>query len=268
MVWVHGGGFVVGSKDAPISDGTEFARSGVICVAINYRMGIDGFLPVPDVPTNLGLRDILLAMRWVQDNIAAFGGDPSNVTAFGESAGAMAIADLVTSPLAKGLFKRAIIQSGHGAMVRDIPVAQRLVRKLARLLNVTPDADGFRFVSHDRAMAALEKVAKPSAIDLRDANGFEPVFGISRFIPVWGDDVLPLKPVAALREGAGADIEISDDARPARGGARWGRVASLHGLSTQAANGRRIGKRQQHPIPTLSTVAEARLTNGRNRVAG
>src|SRR5687768_8673906 len=74
MVWIHGGGFVVGSKDAPVSDGTAFARSGIVCVAINYRMGIDGFLPVPGVPTNLGLRDMLFALQWVQDNIAAFGG--------------------------------------------------------------------------------------------------------------------------------------------------------------------------------------------------
>lgn len=208
MVWIHGGGFVVGSKDAPVSDGTEFARSGVVCVAINYRMGIDGFLPVPGVPTNLGLRDMLFALRWVQDNIVAFGGDPANVTVFGESAGAMAIADLVTSPLAQGLFRRAIIQSGHGAMVREIGVAQRLVQKLAKLLGVTPDAAGFRSVSNDAAMDALEKVAKPTAVDLRDADGFEPVYGISRFIPVWGDDVLPVKPVDALRDGAGKHIEI------------------------------------------------------------
>lgn len=103
MVWVHGGGFVVGNKDAPVRDGTAFARSGVICVAITYRLGIDGFLPEPDIPTNLGLRDILFALEWVRDNIAAFGGDPANVTVFGESAGAMAIADLVTSPLSGGL---------------------------------------------------------------------------------------------------------------------------------------------------------------------
>lgn len=208
MVWIHGGGFVVGSKDAPVSDGTEFARSGVVCVAINYRMGVDGFLPVPGAPTNLGLRDILFALHWVQENIAAFGGDPTNVTAFGESAGAMAIADLVTSPLAKGLFRRAIIQSGHGSMVREIDVAQRLVRKLAKVLGVTPDVEGFRSVGNEAAMDALEKVAKPTAVDLRDANGFEPVYGISRFVPVWGDDVLPEKPIEALRQGAGKDIEV------------------------------------------------------------
>ncbi len=208
MVWIHGGGFVVGSKDAPVNDGTHFARSGVICMAINYRMGIDGFLPVPGVPTNLGLRDMLFALAWVRDNIAAFGGDPANVTVFGESAGAMAIANLIASPLAKGLFGRAIIQSGHGAMVRDIPVAQRIVNKLAAKLGVTPDADGFRNVSFEASWAAMEKLAKPWAVDLRDEGGHEPVFGISRFIPVWGDDVLPKKPIDALREGVGAEVEV------------------------------------------------------------
>lgn len=208
MVFIHGGGFVVGSKDAPVSDGSEFARSGVVCVAINYRLGIDGFLPVPGVPTNLGLRDMLFALGWVQRNIAAFGGDPANVTVFGESAGAMAIADLVTSPLAKGLFRRAIVESGHGAMVRDIAVAQRLVKKLAKLLKVSPDAEGFRSVSHEAATAAIEKLGKPWAIDLRDAGGREPVYGISRFIPVYGDDVLPEQPHDALRGGAGCDVEV------------------------------------------------------------
>ena len=82
---------------------------GVVCVAINYRMGIEGFLPIPGAPTNLGLRDMIAALEWVRDNIAAFGGDPANVTVFGESAGAMAIADLITSPLAEGLFRRAIV---------------------------------------------------------------------------------------------------------------------------------------------------------------
>ncbi len=76
MVFIHGGGFVVGSKDAPVSDGTEFARSGVVCVAINYRLGIEGWLPIPGVPTNLGMRDMIFALEWVQRNIDEFGGDP------------------------------------------------------------------------------------------------------------------------------------------------------------------------------------------------
>ena len=209
MLFIHGGGFVVGSKDAPVSDGTAFARSGVVCVAINYRMGIEGFLPIPGIPTNLGLRDMIAALEWIRRNIARFGGDAGNVTMFGESAGAMAIANLVTSPLADGLFRRAIVESGHGAMVRDIGVAQRLVRKLAKLLKVSPTADGFRSVDPERGWSAMEKIAKPfPGIDLRDAEGHEPVFGISRFIPVFGDDVLPDKPIDALTKGAGRDIDL------------------------------------------------------------
>lgn len=210
MVFIHGGGFVIGSKDAPVQDGATFARDGVICVAINYRLGVDGFLPIAGVPTNLGLRDMIAALAWVRDTIANFGGDPANVTVFGESAGAMAIANLMTSPLAKGLFARAIIESGHGAMTRDVTVARRLVDKLAKLLGVTADKAGFASVrSGEAILDAVEKVSLPTArLDLRDADGREPVFGISRFIPVHGDDVLPLKPLDALRQGAGAEIDL------------------------------------------------------------
>lgn len=210
MVFIHGGGFVVGSKDAPVQDGSAFARDGVILVAINYRMGIDGFLPIPGIPTNLGLRDQIAALAWVRDTIAAFGGDAGNVTVFGESAGAMSIADLIASPLAKGLFRRAIIESGHGGMTRDIPVAQRLVDKIARLLGVSADKAGFASVPPgERMIAAAAKANMPTTrLDLRDAAGLEPVFGISRFVPVHGDDVLPEKPLNALKKGAGADIDV------------------------------------------------------------
>lgn len=209
MVFIHGGGFVVGAKDAPVQDGASFARNGIVFVSIAYRLGIDGFLPIPGVPTNLGLRDMIAALTWVRDNAAALGGDPANITVFGESAGAMAIADLVTSPLAHGLFRRAIIQSGHGGMTRDIPVAQRLVRKLAKLLGVTPDRAGFASVAPGAALDALDKVSAPTTrLDLRGPDGREPVFGISRFIPVHGDDVLPEAPLDALKKGAGARIDV------------------------------------------------------------
>ena len=209
MVFVHGGGFVIGSKDAPVQDGATFARDGLVCVSINYRLGIDGFLPIPGVPTNLGLRDILAALGWVQDEIAAFGGDPANVTVFGESAGAMAIADLVASPLASGLFARAIIQSGHAAMTRSIPVARRLVDKLAKLLKIAPTPDGFANVPTEALLDAVEKVSLPTTrIDLRESDGREPVFGISRFVPVHGDDVLPRQPLDALEAGAGAEVQV------------------------------------------------------------
>ncbi len=210
MVFIHGGGFVVGSKQASVQDGASFARDGILYLAINYRLGVEGFLPIPGVPTNLGLRDMIAGLEWVRDNIAAFGGDPANVTVFGESAGGMAIADLVTSPLAKGLFRRAIVQSGHGGMTRHVEVAQRLVKKLAKLLGVSPDRAGFESVAPGgRLLDAVEKVSLPTTrLDLRGADGREPVFGISRFVPVHGDDVLPVEPLEALRQGAGSEVDL------------------------------------------------------------
>lgn len=209
MVFIHGGGFVIGSKDAAVQDGATFARDGVVCVSINYRLGVDGFLPIPGVPTNLGLRDMIAALGWVRDEIARFGGDPANVTVFGESAGAMAIADLVASPLASGLFGRAIIQSGHAAMTRDIGIARRLVARMARLLKIPATRDGFASVPTETLLDAVEKVSAPTArLDLRGPDGREPVFGISRFVPVHGDDVLPVQPLDALKAGAGRDVQV------------------------------------------------------------
>lgn len=209
MVFIHGGAFVGGSSDAAVHAGVEFARSGVVYVAINYRLGIEGFLPIPGVPTNLGLRDQLAALHWVQDNIAAFGGDASNVTVAGESAGAMSIADLMASPLVEGLFQRAIVQSGHGSMVRPVEVAMRVVEAAAAHLHVSADAEGFQRCSIEQCAYAVDAVSRPEVrMDLRDAQGRDAAYGLSRFLPVFGDDVLPEPPLAALRSGAAAKIDL------------------------------------------------------------
>jgi para-nitrobenzyl esterase len=209
MVFIHGGAFTGGCATADVYDGTAFARAGVVCVTVNYRLGVEGFLPIPGAPTNLGLRDMIAALHWVRSNIGAFGGDPSNVTVFGESAGAMAIANLLASPLTKGLFRRAIVQSGHGDMVRTIPIAQRLVQRLAKMLRIKSDIEGFRSRTPDECLAALKKVSLPtSGINLKNADGREPAFGLSRFLPVYGDDVLPEHPLKALQNGAGADVDL------------------------------------------------------------
>lgn len=209
MVFIHGGAFTGGSGAADVYDGAAFARAGVICVTINYRLGIEGFLPIPGAPTNLGLRDQIFALQWIQTNIAAFGGDPGNVTVFGESAGAMSVANLLASPLARGLFRRAIVQSGHGDMVRPIPVALRLVSKLAKMLRIQPTLEGFRSSPVSKTLEAQRKISLPGArIDLRNPDKREPAFGLSRFLPVYGDDVLPQHPIEALKDGAGADVDL------------------------------------------------------------
>ncbi|TYL99423.1 carboxylesterase family protein [Bradyrhizobium rifense] len=117
MVWIHGGGFQFGSSANPATDGSLLAAKGVVVVSFNYRLGVLGFLAHPDLDAdapsgNYGLQDQLAALRWVQSNIAAFGGDPDNITLFGESAGAMAVGILMASPLARGLFHKAIGESG------------------------------------------------------------------------------------------------------------------------------------------------------------
>jgi len=120
MVWIHGGAFVAGSGTVPLYNGEDMARKGVVFVTINYRLGIFGFLAHPELAAesplktsgNYGILDQMEALKWVQKNIAAFGGDPTNVTIAGQSAGAYSVNALMASPMAKGLFHKAIAQSG------------------------------------------------------------------------------------------------------------------------------------------------------------
>jgi len=120
MVWIHGGGFVAGSSSEPRQDAGNLSKKGVMVVSFNYRLGVFGFFAHPELTKesehnasgNYGLLDQVAALQWVKDNIAVFGGDPDNVTIFGESAGSSSVSALMASPLAKGLFKKAIGESG------------------------------------------------------------------------------------------------------------------------------------------------------------
>jgi para-nitrobenzyl esterase len=122
MFWIHGGGFVNGGSSPAVYDGSHFAKRGVIFVSLNHRLGRFGFFAHPALTRespneplgNYGYLDQIAALRWVKDNVAAFGGDPGNVTIFGESAGGGSVNTLVVSPLARSLFHKAIVQSGGG----------------------------------------------------------------------------------------------------------------------------------------------------------
>ncbi len=132
MVWIHGGSLRTGSGSTPTYDGTALARKGVIVVTINYRLGVLGYLAHPELSKespqgasgNYGTSDQIEALAWVQRNIAAYGGDPENVTIFGESAGAWSVHHLMASPLASGKFHKAILQSGHQFSVRTSSAEQ------------------------------------------------------------------------------------------------------------------------------------------------
>ena len=209
LVFVHGGAFIGGTGSAPVYDGTAFTRGGAVLVTLQYRLGIDGFLPLDSGATNLGLRDQLAALRWVRDTIAAFGGDPGNVTLFGESAGAISVACLLGSPLSAGLFRRAIVQSGHANMVRGRAELEKVAQLVADRLNVEPTAEAFRKLSTEQLLDAQDALLKPGGgPDLRGEDGLDRSFGLSPFLPLVGDDVLPEHPGQAIRGGAGAGVDL------------------------------------------------------------
>jgi len=149
MVWIHGGGFTVGSSSQTLYDGGPLARRGdVVVVTINYRLGALGFMRLVDItggriPStgNEGLLDQIAALSWVRNNIAEFGGDPENVTAFGESAGAMGLAALLSAPQATGLFQRAIVQSGSTHMTNTIDEANRVTERVLEVAGLTADPE-------------------------------------------------------------------------------------------------------------------------------
>jgi para-nitrobenzyl esterase len=148
MVWIHGGSLVVGSGSLPMYDGLKLAKNGdVVVVSINYRLGPLGFLYFKNtiagkdtLGNNLGLRDQIAALQWVKENIAVFGGDPAQVTIFGESAGGTSVLSLVSSPLAKGLFKAAIAQSGTPQEVWKPGLADSMTQKYFSFLRLHPDS--------------------------------------------------------------------------------------------------------------------------------
>ena len=165
MVWLHGGGFNAGSVTSPRVDGTNLARRGVVVVTFNYRVGALGFFAHPAlsresehrVSGNYGLLDQIAALHWVRANIAAFGGNPENVTLFGSSAGASSQAYLMVSPLARGLFHRAIAQSlgstAAGAKPRLRAPSYGFVAAEAHGLSIAPDIATARAWTADEVLA-------------------------------------------------------------------------------------------------------------------
>ncbi|MGW7066182.1 carboxylesterase/lipase family protein [Streptomyces sp. NPDC054855] len=207
MVFVHGGGFVAGSTRAGLYDGTAFARSGVVLVTVNYRLGISGFLDLPGAPRNRGLLDVLAALRWTRENITAFGGDPDQVTLFGQSAGATLTGAVIAAPESRGLVRRAIVQSGSGLGAFSPEQAARVTRAAAAALGIAPRADAFEAVPDTRLVEAM---AGLGGIDLRTPTAYDPLLGLSPFSVV--ADRQPADAVAAGTGSSDVDLLIGTNA--------------------------------------------------------
>lgn len=200
MVWLHGGALIFGGGGLPLYDGVPLAHQGVVVVTLNYRLGPLGFFVHPAIEreapggvVNFGLLDQIAALQWVQRNIAAFGGDPGNVTLFGQSAGAQSVLALMTSPLSRDLMQRAVVQSAYGLPARPRAKARETGERVAiavGLPGASASAAQLRSVPAEQ-LAALE------GNDLSLAPGF-----------IVGDPVVPILPVEVFRAGRQARIPL------------------------------------------------------------
>ncbi|MDF2825869.1 MAG: carboxylesterase, partial [Mycobacterium sp.] len=208
MVFVHGGGYILGSSATPIYDGVNLARRGCVYVSVNYRLGALGCvdlssLSTPELPidSNLFLRDLVLALQWVRDNVAVFGGDPDRVTIFGESAGAHAVATLLAVPAAKGLFHQVISESPAAGMASSTEQAAAIADRFVTILGA--DRDDAARVLHTAPAADLV-----NATDELLAAGTEEMFGAFPVGPTYGADYLPVEPLEAMRTGRAQRVPL------------------------------------------------------------
>ena len=207
MVWIHGGGFTIGGGSQEIYNGSVLAKRGdVVVVTINYRLGPLGFLRLNDVTNgripssgNEGLLDQLAALQWVRDNIAEFGGDPDNVTIFGESAGGMSVGALLAMPSARGLFHKAIPQSGSCDTVSSIARANRTAERVLSKLSVSAgDADAIRAIPVAQLLTGVF-----------GADGKTPdrELGMA-YQPVMDGTVIPRELIEMVGQGSAAGVAV------------------------------------------------------------
>jgi len=221
LVWLHGGGFATGAGSLPLYDGSTLAREGdAVVVTVGYRLGILGWLALPELAEpagsgvaradgedeadagaagNFGLLDQIAALRWVREHAHALGGDPENVTVFGESAGAMSVGVLLGCPRARGLFRRAILQSGAAHNVYTPEEAAPVTRAVLDALGVGPRSlERLRTLPLEAVLAAQRRVLEAPLPEVRQL----------RFQPVIDGEILPRHPLEAVAAGSAAGVEV------------------------------------------------------------
>ncbi len=209
LVWLHGGAFIAGS--AGLYDGSAWMRDGVVLVSVGYRLGVEGFVHFAGGDTNVALRDQLAALEWVQEEIAAFGGDPARVCLAGQSAGAMSLGWMLGSPRSRGLFSRAISMSGGVSLTYSPEQAARVAAAVAGRVCVEPTAQAMSNVALAEVIDAQAAIA-PGEIDLETAEDRDPTAGLLWVAPVRDGDVVAHDPLAAIGSGAEVDLLAGDTA--------------------------------------------------------
>ena len=212
MVWIYGGGFVNGGSSPAVYDGGQFAKHGVVFVSFNYRLGRFGFFAFPaltkETPKgplgNYAYMDQIAALHWVKRNIAAFGGDPDNVTVFGESAGGGSVHMLLTSPMARGLFQKAIIESGGGRgsllAAKRIPEAEKVGVALAEKNGIKGDGP--------EALAALRRLPAGALVDGLNMASMGPAAATYVGGPIMDGQIVTETPDQAYRAGHQAKVPV------------------------------------------------------------
>ncbi|MFM7536256.1 MAG: carboxylesterase/lipase family protein [Acidimicrobiales bacterium] len=252
LVWIHGGGFTSGAGSIPWYDGSAFCRNGdVVVVTINYRLGAFGFLHLAGADANPGLADQVAALAWVRDNIAAFGGDPGNVTVFGESAGGMSVATLLAVPSARGLFHKAVPQSGAAHHTQDPDRAAEVTERIESRLGVRGVA-GLRSVPAEALLeaqlAAAVEVAQARAASNDDTGLALP------FCPVVDGAFLPEAPLDAIRAGRSAPVPLLTGTNRDE----WNLFALMgRSPADEAALLRRLGRLVEDPHELMAIYRES-----------
>jgi para-nitrobenzyl esterase len=214
MVWVHGGGFVSGSGHIPWYDGSRLSQAGdVVVVTINYRLGVLGFLHLGHLDGQLagsgsnGLRDQVTALRWVRDNIAAFGGDPHNVTIFGESAGAMSVGALLGIPEAAGLFHKAVLQSGAASNVQVPEVAEWVTGRVLEEAGLSPaGVEGLLDLPVDEVLRVQGAVE--TEVLRGDGPAAHAAGGVLAFQPTIDGTLMDRPPLEVVAAGGAAGVPL------------------------------------------------------------
>lgn len=206
MVWIHGGAYKLGHTGSPGYDAHRIARAGdLVVVTLNYRLGMEGFAHIEGAPANRGLLDQIAALEWVRENIAAFGGDPGQVTVFGESAGGGSVAALLAAPRARGLFGRAVAQSVPGTFF-SAELARDIGGALAAEAGLRPTVADLAATDPRRLALDVSGLGGRMLQHLDRWGRVAPT--VTPYSPVVDGDVLPTTPWEALAAGAGRDVDL------------------------------------------------------------